>query len=148
MRPKSISPAIAAAADQFEIALKAARIPDPLCDGLWDIWVNSPARAHSFVTRFKDGAPALAHKQAPGTTAVELPADLVTALGGPAAVVQLVARAASGGGSLADDVMGQIGGKAGPGTLRSDEKPPSKPTKARPGGLAQMYDEAIKELNR
>lgn len=52
MPTKQVSPMVAAEADRFEAALKSARIPDQLTDGMWDIWTASPARAHSLIARF------------------------------------------------------------------------------------------------
>src|SRR5581483_9660841 len=41
---------------RLEAALKEARIPSQLWDGIGDIWVDSPVRAHALITRFKDSA--------------------------------------------------------------------------------------------
>jgi hypothetical protein len=38
----------------FEAALKEARIPGELWDGLGDVWVENPPRAYHLVKRFKD----------------------------------------------------------------------------------------------
>lgn len=111
LMPVQRDPAVARDAEQFEATLKAARIPDALHDGLWDIWVDNGPRAYSLVARFKDngGAPSVRSKAAPGMVAIELPAAVVDQLGGPDAVAQLVARAAqsaqtpAGGLQLRDD---------------------------------------------
>lgn len=59
---------IATDADRFEATLKAAKIDERLHDGLWDVWIGDPAKAHLLVTRFKDNGQTSAivkHKQAP-----------------------------------------------------------------------------------
>lgn len=47
-------PSVDGEADRLEAALKAARIPEKLQDGLWDVWVDDPARAHHLIARFKE----------------------------------------------------------------------------------------------
>jgi hypothetical protein len=66
MAPK-LSPIIAAESNRFETALKEARIPEQLHDGIWDVWVTNPSRAHGLIARFKDAGstPAIRFKAAP-----------------------------------------------------------------------------------
>jgi hypothetical protein len=141
-------PAVARQADQFEATLKAARIPEPLHDGLWDIWVNNGPRAYDLVARLKT----VKTKAAPGMQSIELPAALATALTrarsqlGDAQLAQIL-----GGASPVDDVMAQLGGKTatGIGTLNSDQKPPTKRTKEHArASMAALFDEGIQELNQ
>lgn len=60
MTTRQHDPAIAVAGNTFETALKQARIPLPLHDGMWDIWAGSPARAYALIARFKDNGQTLA----------------------------------------------------------------------------------------
>lgn len=40
--------------DYLEKAMKAARVPTQLWEGIGNVWVDNPARAHHLVARFKD----------------------------------------------------------------------------------------------
>ena len=48
------SPQVAADADYFEAALKEARVPEALENGLWDVWVNDPHARWAWSHSFKD----------------------------------------------------------------------------------------------
>lgn len=82
MPSKQVSPGAAAEADRFEVALKSARIPEPLIDGFWDLWVSSPQRAHSLIARFKDSGatPAVTYKAATPDAVQDLALQLASAL--------------------------------------------------------------------
>lgn len=115
--PHRVTTLVDVEASQFEASLKAARIPTPLQGGMWDVWVDDPARARHLVQRFKEYDPTRT-KAAPGAVSVELPRDLADALAaaradeGDAKITALLRQVAgqqfqvSGGGKVTDSGAG------------------------------------------
>lgn len=132
---------VAQSADAFEAALKESRIPEQLHDGLWDVWVNNPARAGGLVARFKDGGhtPAVAFK-ASGDAVEQRGARLVAALRARYGDTHVLA--------LLDQIERQYVGTAAAQEIVSSEdgtaRRPGVTTKSRaprPGLLGIVFDE-------
>jgi hypothetical protein len=123
---------------RLEIAMKEARIPTQLWEGIGDIWVNSPSRAHALIGYFKAGATVVRTKAAaPGMTTIELPTALAAALAS--------ARAAQPDAAI-EAALQQIGGtatKAG-GQLRDTQKPAIKSASLTP--IEQIARQTMPEL--
>lgn len=125
--------------DDFEAAFKAARIPTQLYEALGDVWVDSPARAHHLIARFKDRGQTLAMKFK------DAPLDEFDQLGQEFTRL-LRARALAPGGDKSSEVKGaraylaQLSGQRphGDGTLSDIEKSRTTGKAAQPRSLDDL----------